>query len=143
MKDIHYYSISICYYKNSLNRSWNPSDSGEKKWYEIDWKRNLVFTLFGAIYLGVQYAMYVEGFKRLFPAMERFCNLSFRAKLKDREGIKSLLQQIGLDFVVIQPVLYWPAFYLCKEYVIRITENIEETGNNLFIGAMNRYKNCY
>ena len=113
----------------------------KKKWYEIDWNRNLVFTLFGAVYLGgVQYAMYVEGFKRLFPAMERFCNLSFRAKLKDREGIKSLLQQIGLDFVIIQPLLYWPAFYLCKEYVIQITENIEETGNNLFIRAMNRYK---
>ena len=60
-------------------------------WHEIDWSRNLVFTLFGAVYLGgVQYAMYVEGFKRLFPAMERFCNLSFRAKLKDREGQSKL-----------------------------------------------------
>ena len=61
----------------------------KKAWNEIDVKRNIVFTLFGAIYLGaVQYAIYVEGFKRLFPAMERFCSLGLKAKLKDIEGIK-------------------------------------------------------
>ena len=90
----------------------------DKTFGEIDWARNFVFVGFGAFYLGgVQYAVYVEGFKRLFPAMERFCALPMRAKLADREGMKQLFQQIGLDFVLIQPALYWPCFYVFKEYL--------------------------
>ena len=113
----------------------------KKAWNDIDVKRNIVFTLFGAIYLGaVQYAIYVEGFKRLFPAMERFCSLGLRAKLKDIEGIKSLFMQIGLDFVLIQPLLYWPAFYVCKEFVLDITESARKTKDNLFQRAMLKYK---
>ena len=31
----------------------------QKKWDEVDWRRNLAFGLFGCIYLGgVQYAIY-------------------------------------------------------------------------------------
>ena len=113
----------------------------KKAWTDIDVKRNIVFTLFGAIYLGaVQYAIYVEGFKRLFPAMERFCSLGLKAKLKDIEGIKSLFFQIGLDFVLIQPLLYWPAFYMCKEFVLDITESVKETKDSLFQRAMLKYK---
>ena len=73
--------------------------------------------------------VYVEGFKRLFPAMERFCALPIRAKLKDRVGMKQLFQQIGLDFVLIQPALYWPCFYIFKEYLQGESSSVETAAN--------------
>ena len=85
-----------------------------RSWRDIDWRRNLVFVAFGFAYLGVaQWFIYVEGFRRLFPAMDRFCDLPLRAKLRDGPGLRALLAQIGLDFVVIQPFMYWPSYYSC------------------------------
>eukprot|EP00122_Pirum_gemmata_P010807 Pgem_evm1s10003 len=65
----------------------------------IDWKRNALFICFGFSYLGlIQWVIYVRGFQRLFPAMNKFCSQSMREKLKNREGLKALAGQIGLDF---------------------------------------------
>jgi hypothetical protein len=83
---------------------------------EIDWRRNLAFTGFGCCFLGLfQWAVYVKGFSKIFKGMEKFCNQPLREKLKNRAGIKELFQQIGLDFLFIQPVIYWPVFYAFKE----------------------------
>lgn len=89
----------------------------EKKEH-IDWQRNLAFTAFGFGFLGcVNWAIYVHGFSRIFPGMVTFCNQSVREKLANKSGIRQLFGQIALDFVVVQPVIYWPTLYLFKEAV--------------------------
>ena len=43
---------------------------------EIDWKRNFAFATFGCFYLGgVQYAIYVPLFGRIFPNAAKFAGL--------------------------------------------------------------------
>ena len=39
---------------------------------------------------------------------------TFRQKIKDKAGLKILAGTIALDFVVIQPFLYWPSYYAVK-----------------------------
>lgn len=89
-----------------------------KRWDEIDWRRNAVFVGFGFAYLGgLQYWIYVHVFARLFPAMRRFSTLPVREKLRDRAGMRALGGQIAADFLVVQPLFYWPTFYLFKQYI--------------------------
>ncbi len=84
----------------------------------VDWERNALFLAFGFAYLGVaQWGLYVRMFSRLFPDIERFCNLAWRDKIRDRAGIKTLFAQIGLDFFFVQPFIYYPAFYSFKTLV--------------------------
>lgn len=84
----------------------------------IDWRRNSLFILFGGAYLGVfQWVVYVRGFSKLFPGMAEWCNLPLRKKLQNRAGIKMLFAQIALDFVMIQPFMYFPVFYGFKSIV--------------------------
>jgi hypothetical protein len=65
---------------------------------EIDLKRNLVFCVFGGVYLGVfQYWYQVNIFKRLFPSVERFTTQSVALKLKDTQGMLTLVAQVVLD----------------------------------------------
>ena len=55
---------------------------------EVDWKRNGAFAAFGLVYLGgVQYAIYVPVFSRLFPSASTFIGKSFRQKLADVPGM--------------------------------------------------------
>ncbi|GBG30090.1 Hypothetical Protein FCC1311_063102 [Hondaea fermentalgiana] len=82
---------------------------------QIDWRRNMLFIMFGGAYLGLfQWFVYVRLFQRLFPAMDTFCNQTMREKLKNKEGIRALLGQIALDFTFVQPFLYFPVFYSFK-----------------------------
>mmetsp|Transcript_10403 Transcript_10403/g.33413 ORF Transcript_10403/g.33413 Transcript_10403/m.33413 type:complete len:248 (-) Transcript_10403:30-773(-) len=81
---------------------------------EVDWRRNMVFCLFGAVYLGAfQYWYQVNIFKRLFSNAERFCNLSLVAKLTDRPGLLGLAGQTAIDLSVLSCV-YLPTFYVFK-----------------------------
>lgn len=78
----------------------------------IDWKRNMAFASFGFIYLGgVQYAIYVPLFGKLFPRTASFVAKPFREKLKDTKGIMGTLAQVFLDQAVHHPLMYFPAFY--------------------------------
>lgn len=62
---------------------------------EIDWRRNAAFTLFGFVYLGgVQYALYVPLFGRLFPNAASFAAKPIVEKIRDGPGIKSLFSQV-------------------------------------------------
>jgi hypothetical protein len=82
----------------------------------IDWRRNLAFTSFGFGFLGIiGYGIYVKAFTRIFPEMGKFCNQTLGEKLKNSAGMKALGAQIALDFVFIQPIIYWPALYTFKE----------------------------
>jgi poly(A) polymerase Pap1 len=62
---------------------------------EIDWRRNSAFAAFGLFYLGgVQYAIYVPIFSRLFPNAAAFAAKPVVEKLKDAPGIRSLFSQV-------------------------------------------------
>jgi predicted amino acid-binding ACT domain protein len=86
---------------------------------EIDWKRNMAFASFGFFYLGgVQYAIYVPFFGRLFPGAAKFAAKPLREKLKDFKGMIQLGAQVFLDQCVHHPLMYFPAFYCTKELVM-------------------------
>jgi glycine cleavage system regulatory protein len=83
---------------------------------EIDWRRNSAFAAFGFIYLGgVQYALYVPLFSRLFPNAASFASKSVSEKLRDLPGIRSLFAQVFIDQFVHHPLLYFPVFYMIKD----------------------------
>jgi hypothetical protein len=85
---------------------------------EIDYKRNLLFTMFGFAYLGAgQWFVYVTVFTRLCPHAVRFANLSWAEKMKDRAGQIDLVKQIALDNFVHYTFIYFPIFYTFKEMI--------------------------
>lgn len=92
---------------------------------EIDWKRNLTFATFGCFYLGgVQYALYVPIFSRIFPGAASFAAKSVREKLKDVKGMAALTGQVFIDQCVHHPLLYFPVFYCTKEIVMSDEPNV-------------------
>ncbi|KAJ1478894.1 hypothetical protein T484DRAFT_1960099 [Baffinella frigidus] len=89
-----------------------------KGFWEIDWKRNMVFVLFGAAYLGgFQYWIQVNMFRKWFPGMDRFANSTMAQKLKDGPGMLSAAKQVCFDVFVHLPFMYFPVFYSVKESV--------------------------
>ena len=93
-----------------------------KSLQDVDYRRVAVFGAFGCLYLGVvQYGLYVKGMQRVFDkvALDKFCNASIREKIRDKAGLKILAGTIALDFFLIQPALYWPAYYAVKEVGFR------------------------
>mmetsp|Transcript_63214 Transcript_63214/g.142568 ORF Transcript_63214/g.142568 Transcript_63214/m.142568 type:complete len:135 (+) Transcript_63214:267-671(+) len=70
----------------------------DRKFDEVDWRRQIIFSSWGLVYLGgVQYFIYNFAFPRLFPAAKRFTEVPFRNKLQDREGIKAWAMQVSSD----------------------------------------------
>ena len=85
---------------------------------EIPWKRNAVFAVFGCFYLGgVQWFIYVDVMKKLFPGMAAFGAKSLREKLRDPAGMRALLGQVAFDNFVHYPLIYFPVFYVFKETI--------------------------
>lgn len=79
---------------------------------QVDWRRNMAFASFGFIYLGgVQYAIYVPFFGRIFPGTAAFVAKPLREKIKDTKGILQTMAQVFLDQAVHHPLMYFPAFY--------------------------------
>jgi hypothetical protein len=108
-----------------------------KSFSDIDWKRNLVFCLFGAAYLGAfQYFYQVTIFKRMFSNMEKFTNQSWAAKLKDGPGLLALGAQTTLDLGMLTFV-YLPTFYVFKAGVFGSSWSAAEWASN----GINNYKN--
>lgn len=86
---------------------------------EVDWKRNLVFVVFGAGYLGAfQWLIQVNFFAKLFPNMAAFANASWATKMGDRQGQLNVLYQCFLDAFIHLPLVYLPTFYVVKEMVL-------------------------
>ena len=82
---------------------------------ELDLRRNAAFAVFGFVYLGgIQYALYVPIFKRLFPYAETWLAKPIRARLQDARGMRTMVGQVVLDQGVHHPILYFPAFYATK-----------------------------
>ena len=87
---------------------------------EIDWRRNIFFGAFGFAYLGgFQYAMYVPLFGRLFPGAATFASKTIKQKLKDKNGVVAMLSQLSLDQFLIGPFIYFPCFYISREFIMR------------------------
>lgn len=80
---------------------------------EVDMQRFFLFALFGAVYSGgFQYLYQVQIFKKLFD-IEEFTNATWKEKLQDKEGLKTLAAQTALDLMVMTFV-YLPSFYIFK-----------------------------
>lgn len=111
----------------------------EKK--EVDWKRVVLFTAFGFAYLGVfQYGLYVTAFKRWFPNMQRFSELPFAKKLRDKAGLIDLAKQVGFDLLLHGPFLFFPVYYIMKE-AIQGKQNMFNTPMaEVSVNALNKYK---
>lgn len=87
---------------------------------QVDWKRNAAFASFGFFYLGgVQYMIYVPLFSRLFPGAASFAAKPLREKLNDTRGIFNVAAQVFIDQCIHHPLMYFPAFYMTKELVMR------------------------
>jgi len=103
---------------------------------EIDWRRNAAFATFGFFYLGgVQYALYVPIFSRLFPNAATFASKTVAEKLKDFPGIRNLFAQVFIDQGVHHPLMYFPVFYMIKDAVTSDKPNPERAVNE-YIGNM-------
>lgn len=90
----------------------------------IDWRRNAAFATFGFIYLGgIQYALYVPIFGKLFPNAARFAAKPLKEKFKDIPGLCNVGLQTLLDQCVHHPLMYFPAFYITKEIVMGGRDN--------------------
>lgn len=108
---------------------------------QIDWRRNAAFASFGFVYLGgIQYALYVPIFGRLFPNAANFAAKPFRQKIKDIKGLRTLGMQLFLDQCVHHPMMYFPAFYVTKELVM---SNSNDGGKPDFNRAIAEYRNNF
>lgn len=89
-----------------------------KKFSEVDWKRNLIFVVFGFTYLGgFQWFLMVNRYRQWFPTMDRFAKLSFAEKLKDTAGLIDAGKMVLFDICVHMPIMYFPTYYTVKEFV--------------------------
>ena len=96
----------------------------KKKISEIDWRRNGIFVAFGFAYLGgFQYWIMVTKYRQWFPTMDRFAKLSFAEKIKDTAGILDAMKMVAFDIFVHLPLMYFPSYYACKEFVTSDTWN--------------------
>ncbi|KAL7560057.1 hypothetical protein ACA910_016119 [Epithemia clementina (nom. ined.)] len=85
---------------------------------QVDWKRNAIFIVFGATYLGgFQYWLMVNKYRQWFPTMDRFGKLSLAEKLKDTAGIMDAGKMVLFDIFVHLPILYFPSYYTVKEFI--------------------------
>jgi len=89
-----------------------------KSFNEIDYKRNGIFVFFGFAYLGgFQYWLMVNKFSKWFPTRQRFATLSLSEKLKDTAGMIDAIKMVAFDVCIHLPMIYFPAYYTCKEVV--------------------------
>eukprot|EP00667_Euglena_gracilis_P019658 EG_transcript_21116 len=87
--------------------------------HPVDWRRHLVFVSFGALYLGgFQYWLQVTMFRRLFPGMDRVASLSVLEKLRDAQAVRLIAKQVAFDICIHLPFMYYPTFYVMKEFVL-------------------------
>ena len=85
---------------------------------EISWKRNAVFALLGCCYLGgLQWFLYVDVFKKLWPGMASFANQTLAQKMANPAGIRALFGQIAFDNFIHYPFIYFRA---CHSYTLTL-----------------------
>ena len=102
-----------------LAQTFLGGGGGTTPWTEWDVPRTALFFVFGGLYSGAfQYYYQVNVFQQLFPNVDSFTQQSWREKLQDTEGLKSLAGQTMVDLLVLT-ALYLPAFYVFKATVFQ------------------------
>lgn len=97
----------------------------------FDYRRNAAFAGFGLFYLGgVQYALYVPIFSRMFPRAIKFVEKPLAEKAKDFSGQMTVAAQVFVDQCIHHPFVYFPVFYTLKEAV----------AGGTFSSAMEKYR---
>ena len=105
----------------------------QKRLHEVDLKRNLLFVLFGAGYLGCfQGLLMVNLYGRWFPTMHKvsrldtnadrydslsphqFAAMPVREKLAYTAGLLDMGKMVLFDICVHLPFIYFPCFYVSK-----------------------------
>ncbi len=66
---------------------------------------------------GIQFALYVPIFGRLFPGAAAFAAKPLAAKLADGVGMRAVAAQVLIDQCLHHPFLYFPAFYVTREVI--------------------------
>jgi hypothetical protein len=66
---------------------------------------------------GVQYALYVPIFSRLFPAAGSFAVKPWAQKVVDYAGQRAVFAQVFLDQFLHHPLMYFPSFYMTREVI--------------------------
>lgn len=112
----------------------------EKK-EKIDWRRNMVFTAFGGLYLGgFQWLIYVTAFRRWFPNMDKFAGQTLREKMKNRPGQLDLAKQVSFDNFIHYTFIYFPVFYVFKETIQSDDGGGMRSPMEIVKGGMDKYK---
>lgn len=85
---------------------------------EIDWARSATFLVFGFIYVGIiEWLLYVSLLTDICPWAMQFANEPWSLKLQDTPGMIDLAKQVAFDNFLAQPFLYYPIFYIVKEFL--------------------------
>ena len=85
---------------------------------DVDWRRVSIFSTFGLVFAGFwQYTLFAKIMPKLCPNAVSFAAKPLRAKLADKQGLKQLAIQIGLENGVNNPILYFPVFYALKNSI--------------------------
>ena len=92
------FGVAFSGFKTSLSDLLVQKVVEQKEWTDINWKRNGAFAAFGFVYLGgIQYALYVPIFGRVFPQAAAFATKDLASKLKDTVGMFQLVAQVVVD----------------------------------------------
>lgn len=84
----------------------------------FDSRRSVAFAMFGFVYVGiVQWFLYVSVLTSVCPHAIGFANEPLAMKSRDSRGIRELFFQMVLDNCCFAAFVYFPAFYLIKEWV--------------------------
>ena len=132
------FGVGVSAIKTSGVDLWVQLKFENRNWNEVNWRRNIFFGSFGMIYLGcVQYGIYVKLFTRMFPRTKKFAALSIREKITDKVGRTQIVKQILFDQLIHHPLLYFPCFYITKEFI----QN--SNSKSPIINGLSKYKNNY
>jgi hypothetical protein len=96
----------------------------KKSFDEIDWKRNFLFMVFGAGYLGVfQGVLMINLYGRWFPTMHKFAAMPWKEKLGYSAGWIDAGKMVLFDIFIHLPLIYFPCFYTTKQFIFGATWN--------------------
>lgn len=108
----------------------------------IDWNRSAAFAAFGFLYIGlVQWVLYVSVMTSLCPNAISFSNEPLEAKWHNVPGLIDLVKQVMIDNCVFEVLIYFPVFYVIKEFVAGhseqpVTEGLRKYKHNFFSDNM-------
>jgi len=91
---------------------------------EINWKRNMIFVVFGGAYLGCfQGWLMLTQYGKWFPTMGKFAAMPISEKVRYTAGMVDAAKMLLFDIFVHLPFMYFPCFYITKEFVFEKSWN--------------------